>query len=381
MKADPSRPRRATQTDIARAAGVTVATVSLVLRGKDKHRVRPEKRDEILAIAKRMNYRPNHSARSLAIRESNTIGLVITTLANPFYSEFAQDIIGRAMEKGYSVITASARGGIAEEEKAVNDLIDRGVDGLIICSALRRDPVVSDLCKSGMPFVLAMRNVARSINQPTLDYVGMDNRRGAYLLMEHLIRMGHERIALLTGNLQTSTGHARLEGARAAMATYGLAPKPRYTLNGDFHRNTGRSLTDRLLAENEIPTAIFAHSDHMAMGVLESLHARGLRVPEDVAVVGFDDIEMAGLPGIGLTTISQTRSSMGKMAVDILLEKIRGGKDRLARRMVLDPILIIRNSCGFRLRKEKYIRERREFDSIEFPDVMGNEATPAGQSD
>jgi LacI family transcriptional regulator, galactose operon repressor len=363
MTGDQPRPRRVTQKDIARAAGVTVATVSLVLRGKDKHRVRPEKRDEILAIAKDLNYRPNHSARSLAIRESRTIGLVITTLANPFYSEIAQDIILRATEKGYGVIAASAPGGLEDEERSVNDLIDRGVDGLVLCSALRSDPVVSGLCDSGIPFVLAMRTVARSLDEPPLDHVGIDNRRGAYLLVEHLIRMGHERIALLTGDLNTSTGFMRLEGARAAMKAYGLALDPNCVLSGDFHRETGRALTRRLLAQNDRPGAIVAHSDHMAVGVLESLQAQGLRVPEDVALVGFDDIEMAGLPGIELTTISQTKSSMGKMAVDILVEKIQGRGDRMVRRVILDPILMIRNSCGFRLRNETYAIERRSSET------------------
>ena len=346
--------------DIAHLSGVSAATVSLVLNNNETKRVSREKRDQILDIAQQLNYRPNYSARCLVKQESRTIGLVVTSFANPFYSEIAQDIILRAKEMGYSVVASSARmDDIDDERRSVHDLLDRGVDGLVICSALRNDPVITDLINYDVPFVLALRRVDRRPGETSPDFVVVDNHMGAFQLTEHLIRMGHRKIALFTGDLRASTGYHRLEGAKAALKLYGFSPDQSIVLNGDFQRPTGFRLALKLLEGKELPTAIFAHNDHMAIGAIECFVKEGMKVPDDIGVIGFDDIEMAGLPGIDLTTVSQTKCSMGQTAVDILLEKIEKKSERITKQFLLNPILVIRKSCGFDMRGRSYIIDRR----------------------
>ena len=339
--------RKATLKDIARTAGVSATTVSLVMKDAQTPRVGADMRKRIIEIADACNYRPNHTARALVSRESRTIGLVITTLANPFYAEISQDIILYAKKIGYSVVISSVRGDIEDERRSVNDLLDRGVDGLIICSALREDPVVSELIHQAVPFVLALRNIETGPGDAPVDCIVVDNERGGYLAAEHLIKMGHRTIGVLTGGQDTSTGHDRLVGALAAFEAYGVEIRKDLVLKGDFKRESGYRLTLELLEKADRPTAIFAHNDHMAIGALEALRENGLKVPADMAVVGFDDIEMAGAPGVGLTTVSQKKATMGIMAVDALIENIRGESEHVAKRLSLDPILIIRDSCGF----------------------------------
>ena len=302
----------------------------------------------MLRVAKELNYRPNYSARSLVTRESHTIGVVITTLQNPYYSETSHYIIKRAKDIGYSVILSAAPGGIEDERKSVHDLLDRGVDGLILSSVMLVDPVVDELIASKVPFVTHDTvGGLRSIPAPLIDFVGVDNDRGAFILLNHLIRLGHRRIAIMTGDLNTSTGYKRLQGAKAALKAHGIAEDASLILNGgDFYRTTGYRLTKKLLKTSPLPTAIFAHSDHMAIGVLECLADQHIKVPEEMAVVGFDNIEMAGLQSVNLTTISQEKAILGRSAMDLLVERIRRGKDSRANHIILEPVLKIRKTCG-----------------------------------
>ncbi|MGO9021007.1 MAG: LacI family DNA-binding transcriptional regulator [Syntrophobacteraceae bacterium] len=346
---DPSRKKdKATLKDIAREAGVSATAVSLALKDPESSRVSVETRKTILAIAKRLNYRPNHIARSLVTRKTHTLGLVITTLTNPFYAELAQDIIERAQEKNYGVFTCTVQG--SSHDHIIEGLMDRGVDGLIVCSATRNDPIIGILHRRGVPFSLAMRKVEEDAGDPLVDYVVIDNRRGAHMATEHLIKLGHVRIALLGGPKNTSTAYERSSGFLAALATHHLSACPELMVDGDFSRSSGARCAWEFIKAKPRPTAIFTVNDHMAIGVLETLREAGLRVPGDMAVVGFDDIEMAGLPGVDLTTISQKKATMGRLAVDNLIEKIENKVFDLAMRVILDPKLVIRQTCGYRLR-------------------------------
>jgi LacI family transcriptional regulator, galactose operon repressor len=352
--------RKATLKDIAKTSNVSATTVSLVLNDPETPRVGLEKRKRILEIANKVDYRPNYTARSLVGREGHTLGLVITTLANPFYAEISKDIIIRAKETGYSVVISSVRGDIEDERRSVNDLLDRGVDGLIICSALRKDIVIQDLFKQRIPFVLALRSVETRPGDPPSDCIVIDNERGGYLAVEHLLKMDHQNIGILTGDQNTSTGYDRVVGAMAAFEDYGVDKKSIQIMNGDFKRKTGYRLTRQLLEKKDIPTAIFAHNDHMAIGVLDAVREKGMKIPDDIALIGFDDIEMAGVPGVDLTTVSQKKSTMGKMAVDTIIDKITGRNEHIAKRITLDPIFIIRNSCGFVSAGEKYVTTKEQ---------------------
>lgn len=344
--------RSITMKDIAKKLKVSVTTVSLSLSDQKSSRISDDTRKKIVKVAKRLNYRPNYMARSLVGKETNSIGLVLTTLRNPFYAEIAQDIIERATELDYSVSIFSAREGLQNQHRSIEDFVKRGIDGLIICSALREDAFIYELADKGFPFVLAMRNVKIRIGKPPIDYIVVDNVRGGFMATEHLIKMGHKRIALILGPKHTSTGYDRHKGALAALNEYGITADPKLILTGDFFRNSGYDLAKRLLKQNQKPTAIFAANDHMAIGVVDALHENGLTTPEDMALIGFDDIEMSGLPGIDLTTVSQKKAMMGSLAVDHLIAKYKGDKAHFVQATMLDPILVIRKSCGFHERDE-----------------------------
>ncbi|MCB2190815.1 MAG: LacI family transcriptional regulator [Deltaproteobacteria bacterium] len=346
--------KQATVKDIARAAGVSVTTVSLALRDKQTNRISSATREKVLSIANALNYHPNLAARALVNKQSNIIGLLIKTLLNPFYSELAQDIIDRAQERGYRVITCSVEDGVDNHQADVRELISHGVDGLIICAALLDDKFVFELIDSGLPVALALRYVNDELGSAAADFVGIDNPRGAYLAVEHLVKMGHRKIALLMGPKNTSTGQDRLQGAQVCFEHYGLELDPELVSEGDFTRPSGYQVTRDLIDKGAEFTAVFATNDHMALGVLDALQEANLRVPQDVAVVGFDDIEMAGLPGVGLTTVSQKKTVMGRVVVDILVSKIKMETVETVRRVVLEPKLIIRDTCGFRAMGNHY---------------------------
>ena len=348
-----------TLKDIAREAKVSVTAVSIALSDQKTSRVSESTKKKILKIAEQLNYKPNYIARSLVSRKTHSIGLVVTTLMNPFYAEIAHDVINRAIALGYTVSICSAREGLQQEMTCVEEFVNRGVDGLIICSVLRDDPVVFELSNKGIPFVLAMRNVKENPEMPPVDYVGVDNIRGGYMAVEHLIRLGHSRIALICGPEETSTGYDRKRGALAAFKAYNIIADPSLILSGKFVRTSGYHLASELLKLKERPTAIFAANDHMAIGVLEALSEAGFSAPKDMALIGFDDIEMAGLPGIDLTTVSQKKETMGSLAVDYLISNIKGESNHIIQKTILNPILVVRNSCGFQERGSKYEVERK----------------------
>jgi len=271
---------------------------------------------------------------------------------NPFYAEVTQAIIDRAREDGYGVIATSVGdGGPSIEQHYANELLDRGVDGLLICSALRNDPVICDLRKRGVPFVLALRGVDEGPCEQPPDFVGVDDRRGSAMITEHLLSMGHTRIALITGLQETSTGYHRFLGAQAAFEARGLKIDPSLIFKGDYTRTSGYQLGLEIIRTRPQPTAIFSANDIMAMGVLQALAENGLKAPDDIALVGFDDIEMAELPGVDLTTISHQKITLGRLAVEQLLARIRGESEHVVKKFLIDPILVIRKTCGFRTRQ------------------------------
>lgn len=339
---------KSTLKDIAREAGVSIMTVSLVLRNPRTSRISPALSQKIINIANILNYRPNYVARSLAKNKGSIIGLIVPTLLRPFYSELTQSIIERAQDNGFSVIAYSVRGGLQDEEKGVHELLDRGAEGLIICSARRHDPNIQALLESNVKLVL----INRYCEEPSLslpyDYIGIDNFRGALLAANHLIEMGHRDIAVIAGPSEFSTGHDRLQGARQAFKNHHVKLGPGSVYKGDFGRNSGYQAAKKMITRPKRPTAVFASNDHMAIGALEAFRDAGLKVPGDVALVGFDDIEMSGLPGVDLTTITQKKDTMGPIAVDVLLDKINLDNKTPPIRITLEPILVIRKTSGYK---------------------------------
>jgi len=180
----------------------------------------------------------------------------------------------------------------------------------------------------------------------------VDDRRGAAMITEHLLSMGHSRIALIAGPQHTSTGYLRFAGAQAAFEARGLRVDSSLIFKGDYTRTSGYDLGLRIIRIRPRPTAVISANDIMAMGVLQALAENGLKSPEDIALVGFDDIEMACLPGVELTTISHQKITLGRLAVELLLAKIKGESNHVVKKFLIDPVLLIRKTCGFRRQQE-----------------------------
>jgi LacI family transcriptional regulator len=204
-----------------------------------------------------------------------------------------------------------------------------------------------------VPFVLVLRTVDAQPSEQPFDFVGVDDERGARMVTEHLLEMGHTRIALILGPQETSTGYYRYSGALAAFEVRGLKPDPSLIFKGDYSRESGYNLALEIIQTQPKVTAIFSANDIMAIGVLQALAEKGLKTPADIALVGFDDIEMAGLPGVDLTTISHQKNILGRLAFEQLLARIKGESEHVSKKFLIDPVLVIRKTCGYRARQER----------------------------
>ena len=265
--------KKTTIKDIARMAKVSHTTVSRALNNKS--RIRNETKEKILSIAKELNYRPNFIARSLVMRRTKTLGLVITTIANPFYTELAQGIETTAISLGYNIILCSTNYDLSVEKQYIDMLRSKGVDGIIFTSAHMGDPNIIGLAEEGFPIILVNRRTYHPIVREKVDYVGVDNILGGFLAVEHLIKLGHERIGVIGGSSESSVGFERLEGGKKALAAYGLEEKGDYFLEGDFLKGSGYRGGKQFLKMAEPPTAIFATNDYMALRNLSGDRGRG----------------------------------------------------------------------------------------------------------
>jgi LacI family transcriptional regulator len=340
--------KKVTIKDIARIANVSHTTVSRALNNKS--RIRHETKEKILSIAKELNYRPDFIARSLVMKRTKTLGLVITTISNPFYIELAQGIEATARGLGYNIILCSTHHDLSVEKQYIDMLRSKGVDGIIFTSAHMGDPNIVALAEEAFPIILVNRRTYHPVVKEKVDYVGVDNILGGFLAVEHLIRLGHRRIGVIGGSSESSVGLERLEGGKKALKAYGLEQREDYLLEGDFLKESGYQGGKRFLQMVEPPTAIFATNDYMALGTLQAIAEEGLRIPEDIALVGFNNIEFTGLKGIELTTIGQKKFEMGALAIKTLVERIEGEEGKPPTKEIsLKPELIIRKTCGFYL--------------------------------
>jgi len=341
--------KRITIKDIARIANVSHTTVSRALNNRS--RIRSETKEKILFIARDLDYRPNLVARSLVMRRTKTLGLVITTIANPFYTELALGIESTARELGYNIILSFTHSDLSIEKQSIDMLRSKGVDGIILTSAHIGDPNIRSLAEEGFPIILVNRRTYHPIVKEKVDYVGVDNILGGFLAVEHLIRLGHQRIGVIGGSSESSVGFERLEGGKKALETYGLELLTDFFLDGDFLKESGYQGGKRFIKMAEPPTAIFATNDYMALGAYQAILEEGRKVPEEIAIVGFNDIEFTAMKGIELTTIGQKKYEMGSIAIKTLVEKIEGGEIKSStKEIILNPELIIRKTCGFHLK-------------------------------
>lgn len=331
--------------DIAQIAHVSPTAVCMALN--DRPGVSDQTRKKILKIAKEHDYQPNFIAKSLITRRSYTIGLILSDIGIPFFPEQAKGIEEKANELGYTLLLCNTNHDLGLEKKSIDTLRSKGVDGIILSTAVVDDPHIPVLVADRFPFVCINRIPLAPGFERKIDYVIMDDVSGGYKGATHLWRMGHDRIAVLAGDLNVSTAVRRLAGTRKALMTRGGDLTSDWVAECHWSRRLARAATLRFLNRDPRPTAFFAHDDTMAIGVRDAVMASGLRIPEDISLLGFDDIEVTALPGIDITTIKMHKYEIGVRAVQILVNNIENDSPADRNTIVLDADLIVRKSCGF----------------------------------
>lgn len=322
--------------DVAREARVSVATVSRALNGQ--HNVAQAVRERVQSVAQRLRYTPHHAARSLSSRRTRTIGVVLPEVYGEFFSELMQGIDQVAREHALHLLVSSYHGDPREQGDALRAMRGR-VDGLLVMSPY--DDVDGHLADALAILPDAVMIGSRAVAAGRR--VGIDNHAGAMAMTRHLAACGHRRIAFIAGPDDNFDARERLRGFRDAMAMHlpGIEPA---VLPGDFREASGARAVQRLLAEPDLPDAVFAANDMMALGCLSAFSAAGKTVPGDVAVAGFDDIPLARYVPPGLTTIRVDIAALGADAMRRLLDADAGESDRLR-----VPQLVVRASCGGRV--------------------------------
>ncbi len=325
--------------DIAEQANVSFATVSRALN--DKYGVKPDTRRRVLEIARALNYRPNAIARGLVNKQTKTIGLIIPDIKNPFFPEVAGGIEECAADLGYNVFLCNTNWSDEREEQYIDLLSERRVDGLIVAPTGASIDLLDDVIHEKLPVVY----VSRAPEGTHRSYVVIDNVRGGFLATKHLIEAGHRTIGFIGASQDEATCRERFEGYTMAFEKYGMTVADKYIKQGDFKQQSGSDLVKEMLEGEDYPGGIFAVNDLLALGAVEAVKNAGLRVPEDIAVVGFDDIAIASLQEIQLSTINQPKYQMGRIAVEMLVEIIKKGEDNVpTRKVMLEPTLIVRRS-------------------------------------
>jgi len=331
----------ATIRDVAERAGVSVATVSHVIN--ETHYVSPELRQRVLDAIEALDYRPNRLAQALSKQTIPLLALIVPDISNPYWSHVARAVQDLAEQHDHSVIVCSTDGLLKREVRFLRTL-SGWISGLILHPYHVTHEHVNRYIGSDIPAVIVGDFLTIQEQPPNWDWVGGDNRGGAQAAVEHLIGLGHRRIAFIQGPSGTPTGARRLAGFRRAFELAGLSVDEGLLIPGDYTRGAGRAGMAALLDMEDPPTAVFCANDLIALGALEVAHVRGCRVPQDLSVVGFDDIDEAERALPPLTTVRQPPRRLGVVAAETLIERLKGRTE--PRRIVLEFSLVVRKSTA-----------------------------------
>jgi LacI family transcriptional regulator len=328
--------------EIARLSGVSRSTVSRVINNQPN--VRPDVRRRVLEVIRSTGYHPNAAARTLASRRSWMIGLVLprsvsSFFTDPYFPRLTQGIAQACNQYNYT-LGLFLVGSKEDEEKIFPRVSRKGMlDGILLQTGQIGDQLIDRLVNTNMPVVV----LGRPFHGNGISYIDVDNVNAAYNAVSHLIRLGYKRIATITGAANNTTSIDRRAGYEKALAERGREIDPSLIAEGDFTEASGYYAMQQLIPAH--PDAVFAAADLMAVGAIRAAREAGLRVPEDVAVVGFDDIPIASSPDFKLTTVRQPIYEFGFKAVEVLIDLIENGIEP-ARRIIMDTELVIRDSCG-----------------------------------
>ena len=327
--------------DVAKRAGVSTATISRVLSRPDV--VAPDTRRKVLAAIDSLGFTPNAAAKNLRTLRTAKLLVTVPDISNPFFSLILQGIEDAAQREGYSVLVGDTQHDESREERYALMLRRKEADGLIFLGH-RLPKEAATLVRSMRPGQAPVVNGCEFSPNLGIPSVHIDNATAASDAMEHLYRLGHRRVGIITGPLVSPLSRDRLAGA-SARAKKARAEREMIVMNGDFSIESGSVGAERLLGRKEPPTAIFCFNDEMAMGVIQTARLRGLRIPHDLSVVGFDDIRFARYFDPPLTTVAQPMRQIGEGTVRLLLEILRG-KDRPPESVTLPHTLVVRSSTA-----------------------------------
>lgn len=328
----------ATMRDVARIAQVSTSTVSHVINGT--RFVNPETRQRVLDVMEELRYHPNRLARSLRSSHSLTLGVLVPNSANPFFAQILLGVEKACFDSGYNFIMGNANDEQERELAYLNVLLSRQVDGILLISTGAYQESIAFLSAQKIPLVV----VDRATNLPQVDEIFTENKQGGLIATEYLIDLGHERIGCITGPSFLTPSSQRVEGYYEAMQSRGIVPQESWVVTGYFQHESGYRACQQLIQLNPRPTAIFVCNDLMAVGALCAIHEAGLSVPQDISIIGYDDIPLASYTVPRLTTIAQPAEQIGQMAVERLIDRLQDSELEPQSRSL--PVkLVRRDSC------------------------------------
>ncbi|MGQ9631592.1 MAG: LacI family DNA-binding transcriptional regulator [bacterium] len=338
----------ATLKDIAERVGVSVTTVSRVINDVDSPiKIKQETRDKILRVARELNYKPNVFARYLKTKRSNIIGVVIQNIADPYFGEMIDGIEQVLNQHKYFFLLSTISNSLEKERSYLEKLRLSRADGIVIAGSMPQiaDREIAQLVEDEIPVVL----IGREFDDPRVPYVTMDNERGGFLAVEYLIELGHRDIGFILGPDYSGDAQQRLAGYKGALAQHGLQYDEGLTIKGGNDEESGYRSMNALLDRKKPLSAVCTFNDRTALGAMRAIRNRGLRVPEDISVVGFDDIPAAEYSEPPLTTIRQPVRELGRQGALLLIKCLERKRDEGLEgpcdRIVLPAELIVRKSC------------------------------------
>lgn len=328
---------------IAKAAGVSRSTVSRVLTNKSN--VKEETRKKIEAVMAEANYHPSIMARGLATGRLNIIALIVSDIRNPFYAELVWTINNCLREQGYLMTLYNSTQVMGENDQHLQKLFDYGFSGVIIADARNEISFGRLLDRASCPIVLVNRELDFSADY---DSISVDNRKGGYLATEHLLSLGHKAIGMLRGPSISTTSQGRYEGYLDAVRKHNLTPDPRHVFSGTLNMESGKEFAQQvIIGSDHPPTAVFVGGDLMSFGVMDCCLRHGIRIPEDLSIVGFDDIPVSDTKMINLTTVHHPFGKMGELVAARMIERIQGSEEPISKTMLM-PTLKLRGSTAER---------------------------------
>ncbi len=330
----------ATIRDVARLAGVSMATAARALGGYGY--VSDRAKDKVMRAARSLDYHPNAIARSMIKGRTNTLAVIVSDNANPFFAAVVRGVEDVVLAQGYAIILCNADEDPAKEAMYLRTVRQKRVDGLIISPSGGGIELLQGLLAGGIPAV----QVDRRLDGLKTDAVLTDNRAGVRAAVEHLIRLGHRRIGIISGPRRLYTGRERLDAFLDTLRRARIKPNERWILEGTFKERSGYDLVGELLRLSRRPTALFVANNLMTIGTLLRLKEEGVAIPKEMAVVGFDDMYWAPVLTPPLTAVAQPGYALGTAAAQLLLRRLAAQRGGPPETIVLQPQLVVRESCG-----------------------------------